>query len=207
MTVTQYLHKCIINIIVLPVLCALLFIHTIPAHAVNDSPVLGHKYSNGVSNLTVWLNYASGVSIWEDYIVGGVNNWMYTGWNNPVYMNYVSSDVGSNLDFHAHANLNGTGVDPNALAYTIYFLGDGTQISPYLSDWYYAEVHINNSQFLLDSFSNNDAYGTVRHEIGHALGLDENNSNQYSIMCQYGAGRQVYTVQQCDNNSVVNIYQ
>lgn len=30
------------------------------------------KYISGVSNVTVWLNYASGVSIWEDYITGAL---------------------------------------------------------------------------------------------------------------------------------------
>ena len=37
--------------------------------------------------------------------------------------------------------------------------------------------------------------------IGHCFGLDDNNSNTHSIMCQAGARRAVNTVQQCDNDA------
>ena len=37
-----------------------------------------YKYSGGVSNITVYLNYSSGVAAWENYITQGVTGWMYT---------------------------------------------------------------------------------------------------------------------------------
>ena len=41
----------------------------------------------------------------------------------------------------------------------------------------------------------------VAHEMGHVWGLDENNSNSKSIMCQSAYGRSVTTVQKVDNNA------
>jgi len=40
-----------------------------------------------------------------------------------------------------------------------------------------------------------------KYMIGHCFGLDDNNSNTHSIMCQEGSGRAVNTVQQCDNDA------
>ena len=167
-------------------------------------PFSSHKYQNGVGNLTAWINYSSGAGMWIDYINGGINNWMYTGWDNPVYITVTSSNVGSNMDFHAHATTEL--FDDGDLAFTSFWLGDGTKVSPYTSNWYYAEIHINNTAFLSDTFSNYNAYGTVRHEIGHALGLEHNNMNPQSIMCQLGSGRTVNTVQYTDNSAVNTLY-
>ncbi len=162
------------------------------------------------------------MAIWENYITQGVNGWMYTGWNNPIYMNYVSSNVGSNMDFHA-ATYNSKW--PNmpswyhVYAETNHFLGNGTNINTGsqgipVSSWYYTEIYINNDEFLLDSFSNAKAQGTIYHEMGHAFGLKHNNTNEYSIMCQSGGeledgtqfSRQVETIQYTDNQAVVNLY-
>ncbi len=167
-----------------------------------------YKYTNGVGNLTVWLNYSRGVDLWENYITSSVNNWMYTGWSNPVYMTFVNSNYGSNLDFHSNSLSWFTG--PGTLAVTWHFI-NGTCLNPnYInaptSSWYYAEIHICDDNFLSDSFSNSAAHGTVRHEIGHALRLKHNNTNPNSIMCQHGAGRVVQTVQYTDNLAVVNLY-
>lgn len=46
----------------------------------------------------------------------------------------------------------------------------------------------------------------MKHEIGHAFGLDHNNSNQYSIMCQMEFGRQVQSVQAVDNTALNGLY-
>ena len=64
------------------------------------TPIYGYQYINGVGNVTVWLDYSSGVGYWQSYITNAVNNWMYPGWSNPIYMNFVSSNYGSNMDFY-----------------------------------------------------------------------------------------------------------
>ncbi len=69
-------------------------------------------------------------------------------------------------------------------------------------NWYYAKILINNDVFKKDSFTDNQAQGTIIHEMGHAFGLDHNNDNKYSIMCQSNQGRQIEKVMECDNSSI-----
>lgn len=180
----------------------------VPAHAdgPNTQPYnYNFKYSNGVNSLSAWVNYSSGAGIWIDYINGGINGWMYTGWDNPIYISLINSNVGSNLDFHSHEDF--AAIQLNAYTYTSYFLGNGTAVYPNgTTPYYYAEVHINNSYFLSDNFSNDSAYGEMRHAMGHAFGLTDNNMNHYSIMCSYSMPRQVNTVQLTDNNAIVSLY-
>lgn len=172
------------------------------------TPMIGHKYVNGVSNVSVWINYASGVGYWQTYITSGMNNWMYPGWSNPIYMNTVSSNYGSMMDFHMSYN---SYYPPGTTIYanTELYQNGGTQVvSPWPVDWNYAEIRINNDTFSLPSFTNAMAQGTVRHEMGHAFGLKHWSSpvNVYSIMAQIGEGRAVQSVQLTDNDSINIIY-
>lgn len=42
--------------------------------------------------------------------------------------------------------------------------------------------------------------------MGHAFGLDHNNPNPKSIMCQTGAGREVQRVQKTDSDAINRLY-
>ena len=180
-----------------------------------------YKYINGVGNITAWLDYSSGVGVWEFLITPSVNNWMYTGWANPIYITFVSSNYGSNLDFHSHNNSwfinNGYG---SSLAITLHYTINDVNLNTNYDEspsgsWYYAEIHINDDYFSEDFFTNTEAGGTIRHEMGHAFGLQHNNENPYSIMHNYVyqdpfTGQSVYravqTVQYTDNLAINNLY-
>ena len=178
------------------------------------------KYTNGVGNLTAWINYSSGAGYWESFITAAANNWMYTGWANPIYITFVSSNYGSNMDFHSNDNnyFINQGAPSGTLAVTRNFLVDDTNVNTSFGgiptqSWYYAEIHINDDTFMLDTFSNAAAGGTIRHEMGHAFGLAHNNTNPNSIMHQYrivtSSGyeyRAVQTVQYTDNAAVNSLY-
>ena len=71
-----------------------------------STPVFGGKYKHGVGNVTVYIDNASGAGYWEVYMKGGVNNWMYpgSGMSNPIYMQFVSSNYGSKMDFYCKPN-------------------------------------------------------------------------------------------------------
>ncbi len=98
-----------------------------------------------------------------------------------------------------------------ARAYTLYFntskqeVPNNSEGDP-LYDWYYCQIWINKSaaEVLVPNTSTSRA--TIAHEMGHVFGLDENNDNPYSIMCQYGHGRLTNNVQDCDRNGVKRIY-
>jgi len=57
---------------------------------------------------------------------------------------------------------------------------------------------------MFDNSINHDA--VTAYEFGHVLGLDENNSNKNSIMCQIGGGRKVNRPQKIDSEEVVELY-
>lgn len=177
----------------------------IPATAANAAtPTYGHRYSLGVGNVTVWLNYASGVGNWESYIVNAANNWMYPGWDNPIYMNFVSSNNGSMMDFHL--NSSSYFQSSSIIAQTEFYNNGPTGVNQWYSNWDFTEIHINNDQYSSPSFSNDQALGTTIHEMGHSFGLAHWQTNPYSIMCQTGAGRIVQRVQQVDNDAVNILY-
>lgn len=183
-----------------------LLLALIPATSANAAtPTFGHRYSSGVGNVTAWLNYGSGVGNWEWYITTATNNWMYPGWDNPIYINYVSSNSGSTLDFHQNNDAY-FGGGMNVIARTEFYSSTGGGINPTVSDWAYAEVHINNDVYSSSSISNEQALGTTIHEIGHAFGLAHYNNNVYSIMCQTAYGRVSQRVQLVDNDAINILY-
>lgn len=174
-----------------------------------EPPLLPGKYQNGVGNVTIYIDSASGANYWETYISGGANNWMYPGssMSNPIYIKFVSSNYGSNMDFYAKKKTFWDATVRNTiLAQTIHYDGSDNEIYGAKKDWYYAKIYINDDNFRKDSFSNSQAQGTIIHEMGHAFGLDENNANTNSIMCQLGAHRAVQKVQVVDNNAINRKY-
>ncbi|MBQ1478244.1 MAG: hypothetical protein IIZ33_08870 [Erysipelotrichaceae bacterium] len=212
------------QIIIAVILALMLFIAKPVNLRADDTPTMpfnsNYKYSNGVGNITIWLDYSSGVGTWETYINSSANNWMYTGWDNPIYLTFVSSNYGSNMDFHSHNGswfVTNTG-SADVFALTLFFSSSGGSLmgsSGPTASWYYSEIHINDDAFSDDNFPNEGAHGTVRHEMGHAFGLRHNNTNPNSIMHQYGVYRpdlgtyeyrNVHTVQYTDNLAVVNLY-
>lgn len=164
-----------------------------------------HKYSGGVGNLLLYVDYASGTSSWEPYIIQGISGWMYTGWDNPIYITAVSSNNGSNMDFYTNDG-SYWGVGNTVLAQTFHYNSSNTSVSPYSYDWYWAKILINDTNFRADDFTNDQAKGTILHEMGHAMGLKHNNSNPNSIMCQTSADRAVQSVQYTDNAAIITLY-
>ena len=185
---------------------AAVFMALLPIASANAAtPTFGYRYAGGVGNVTAWLNYSSGVGNWQWYITNAANNWMYPGWDNPVYISFTSSNVGSKLDFHQHndAYFGGT---HDVLAWTAFFSSTGGVVDPSSSNWTYAEIHINNDVYSSPGTSNEAALGTTIHEIGHAFGLAHYNANLFSVMCQTAAGRVVQRVTVVDNDAVNILY-
>lgn len=110
----------------------------------------------------------------ETYISSAVNNWMYTGWSNPIYMSFVSSNYGSTLDFHAKPDIFWTH-DPDDYIFGKTYHRYSGEARAYPSPFnsvsrLYADTYINDDNFRLSFLTNEMAGGTMRHEIGHALG-------------------------------------
>ena len=76
---------------------------------------LGGKLINGPRNILYTVN--GGANDYTYNINNGAYNWMYTGYDKPIYMSPVSSTSGSTIDFYTYED-NGT----NAIAYTIFLI-------------------------------------------------------------------------------------
>lgn len=68
-------------------------------------------------------------------------------------------------------------------------------VKPNVEDWGWCTIYYNTNY--------TGGQATLAHEIGHTMGHNENNSNQYSIMCQAGSGRKV-SVPQYDDLAGIN---
>ncbi len=128
------------------------------------TPTYGHGYLNGVGNLSVYIDYNSGVGYWQTYIDNAVNNWMYTGWSNPIYMNYVTSNYGSNMDFHQVTNAY-FAIDAIGPSYVSYYQWGGQSVSPGNAGYNWTEVNINDDYFRQSTFINFMAQQVVSRSV------------------------------------------
>lgn len=149
---------------------------------------------NGPRNVLYTVN--GGATAYTNNINNAAYNWMYTGYDNPIYMTPVSSTDGSTIDIYSYEGTSGI------TAYTIFF-NQSNQQQSYNSDYWWCKIYLND-YYKYDYSVNHDA--VMAHEYGHVWGLPDNNNNQYSIMCQSYVPRLVSVPQYVDNEAVVEIY-
>lgn len=172
-----------------------------------DTPVYAnHKLINGVGNVTIYLNYASGIGYWESYISNAVNNWMYTGWANPIYINFVSSNYGSTIDIYRESDSYWPNYPDEIAASTEMYSSSSTAMNPLNGNWLYCEIHVNHDKLIQNTVSDFEAQFVMTHEMGHCFGLDHNTKTNVSIMWTYYDEAVVDTVQQVDNNTIIHLY-
>jgi len=70
--------------------------------------------------------------------------------------------------------------------------------------WGWGKITINT--YNTSSKSSWGKEGVIAHEMGHVFGLDENNSNPYTVMCQEGSGRAVNNAQAGDLRGINYLY-
>ena len=178
--------------------CCTLAMSTVALAAV---PVIGGYLSRGVDSMCYYVD--STASSYTSYINTGINRWTNSGYSPSDFINMtaVSLNYATDVDYYAQ------GMDDfiivSCLAETTYFSSTGSETSG-VRPYYYSEIRINNDT--IGSCTSYEKIGTMAHELGHAPGLDENNTNTSSIMCQLGSGRTVNTVSAEDYATVVSIY-
>lgn len=170
----------------------------VPAYAVTRSPVYGYnyKFSRGVGNTCYYIS--SSASAYTSWINNAASLWEYNGYSNPIYMQAVSSDYATHMDFYAKTISEDSNLNSNINAYTTVYDANGNQISFTSSAWFYANIVINKNA--------SPTQATIVHEMGHAFGLDHYPSNAYSIMYNYSSGRQVTSPQECDVAAINYLY-
>lgn len=134
-------------------------------------------------------------------IANAANNWVYTGYGyNRLYPNTRTTNIASSaVDIYAYNQSDLGNARTFFFARTNGTTGNAYLVDPNVSNWLFNEIKLNIGY--ISNKSSTAQQGVVAHEFGHAFGLDENNANPESIMCQSSSGRSVYTVQQVDNNA------
>lgn len=161
---------------------------------------LGGKLERGVGKMYYYVD--SSANVYTTVINNSINNWIDTGYGwNPIYMYPVASNYATDVDFYARY---GDEISSSILAQTSFYNTNEVAVSPYTSNWFFAKVEINSST--INNYNSTKQQGTITHEIGHAFGLNHQNNNINSIMCQTGYGRAVERVDQISHNAINTLY-
>lgn len=173
--------------------------------------LIGYKLKGGVGNYNAgtsryyWYDSANSVVNTQiSNINTAISNWVHTGniLYTPIYFKHSSYKPDSEADFYSYYD-----TSDNANAYTDFYYGSSTSpINPYTMNWSWCRIHINDYFYNYSGYSNNYKQGILAHEFGHVMGLDENNSNSNSIMCQTAYGRNVTTPQLDDLRGINAMY-
>lgn len=154
----------------------------------------------GVGNICYYID--SSASSYTSIINSAINNWVDTGYGwNPIYVTPVSSNYATDIDFYLRY---GDDMSADILGRTTYYNINEGIVNQYNTNWFFAKIELNASS--LGGYSNDIKQGTTAHELGHAFGLDHQDYNRYSIMCQLGCGRLVNTVDQTSHNAINALY-
>lgn len=146
------------------------------------------------------------------WISGDLNGWLYNcakdamlDWNNHAsYINFSKTSTKSKSSVDIYCSHDGKKAGYNA--YTLFRNGWFSYVNPDKNNWKYGQIYYNLDNGISVKKSRNKVIAVFAHEIGHCFGLDENNSNRKSIMCQAGSGRSVTKVQKGDFKGVKSLY-
>lgn len=158
-----------------------------------------------------WYDTNSFDSTWQSRVNQAMSDWCHTGSQGcgvytSVWFKRTTTKSSSVVDCYSSNSL-GTGV----LGVTSFYKGTGSnsvQIAPSKSNWVWAKIMIATSRLdkMNPAYTNAKKIAVIEHEIGHAFGLDENNSKTGSIMCQTSSGRTAVRPSADDCNGVNSIY-
>lgn len=164
---------------------ALVFTFSIDTFAYN---LLPYSLSGGVGDWGYTKRY-----YWVDSSASSINttiNNAYSSWINttnilstPISWRQTTTKADGTVEFYGYRASDGANGYTNFWKYS-------NQVSPKNENWGWCKVYYN--------YYYSGGQATIAHEIGHTMGLNENNGNKYSIMCQAGSGRKVTTPQYDD---------
>jgi hypothetical protein len=151
-----------------------------------------HVITNGISGQ---FYYVQDTDYWRTAFNSGFTKWYNT--STPFSFSRTSNQSAAIVDCYTYS------ANDNANGYTAFFI-NSSSVNPTTVNWYWCEVKLNKT-YLSGTTADYDS-GVVCHELGHVMGLNENNSNTRVIMCQAGSGRSVTTPQQDDINGINYLY-
>ena len=171
-------------IVTLLVAFIMLSTSTVSTYAASKAyTLLPYSLNGGVGNWGYnkryyWLD--SSASKISDKILDSYNAWIYTSdiLETPISWRRTTTKSNGTVEFYTYNNAD------NCNGYTSFWLYNDA-VRPRQENWGWCMIYYNNHY--------NGGKGTIAHEIGHTMGLDENNTNPNTVMCQASSGRKVST--------------
>lgn len=146
----------------------------------NAYDVLGGNFTGDLSSAMCYYNSEYG-SIYGVRTMRGATGWNYQDLITfDLHWSYGSSLAVSDVYVTKYSNTS-DGVNAYTTFYQRNSSGLMTQVNPHNSDWNFCVIKLNTAY--------NPDYVTMMHEFGHVMGLDDNNDEPTSVMCQAVAGR------------------
>ena len=134
----------------------------------------------GYSKRYYWIDSsASGIS---NTILAAYNSWIYTSniLETPISWRQTTTKSSGTVEFYTYSSIDGSN------GYTSFWRYSNA-VSPRQENWGWCMIYYNNYY--------DAGQATIAHEIGHTMGLDENNTNPDTVMCQAAHNRRVTTPQ------------
>lgn len=134
----------------------------------------------GFSKRYYWIDSsASGIS---NTILAAYNSWIYTSniLETPISWRQTTTKASGTVEFYTYSSIDGSN------GYTSFWRYSNA-VSPRQENWGWCMIYYNNYY--------DAGQATIAHEIGHTMGLDENNTNPDTVMCQAAYNRRVTTPQ------------
>lgn len=162
---------------------SMLLLSSFNTFAATDYTLLKYELNGGVGNWGYTKRYYwidTSASDIASIIDKAYNSWINTSdiLSTPISWRKTSTKANGTVEFYTYNSADGNN------GYTSFWLYS-TSIDPDKQNWGWCTVYYNNRY--------NAGRATLAHEIGHTMGLDENNSNPKTIMCQASANRSVTT--------------
>lgn len=140
----------------------------------NAATTLAYRFQTDLSNIGIY--YSNTYATYHgEYTMRAAHQWRNDSRLSFIYPNRVTNSANSDVYCQMYSNS-----ASSVLAETSFYYGT-TQISPYNHNWDNCKIKVNHAKTV--------SLETLTHEFGHVLGLDDNNSDITSIMCQTAYGR------------------
>ncbi|SJZ56181.1 Matrixin [Pilibacter termitis] len=162
------------------------------------TPDLGSKLADGIRRVDYYID--SSATQFVNRINGAVHNWMYTGWDNPLYMERLYHNQGSDIDIYSVPYVFPN--RPNVVGVTGFYDNQNRQIINYRnpnSRHDYSIIWMSSAHQNMEYFD-----AAIKHELGHAFGMDHS-KNLWSIMYE-NQSMQVRSVQKVDSDKLIDLY-
>lgn len=175
--------------------------------AYSTNPTAGSEYRlyGGISDRQYYISTDYRTTPYSSAFSTAMNNWCS---DSDASFTQTTTYWDSCIDMKTYDN----GED-NVNGYTIYWVGDGaggnnnvkyTSNKSVPTDWWCSETYL--SRHYTSSSRTAKAAEIMAHEIGHAFGFTENNSEPESIMCQAKYGRTATVPHGRDKSALNRLY-